>query len=91
MAKKKKELTFVSMMADVFKEKLKVVQAIQVTESLGNEKTKKREFNGLVDAMKSHSLKVGTILTDDEYDDVTYEEFRIMIRPVWFWLLNKKG
>ncbi len=73
----------------IIKGKLKVAQALQVTESLSNEKTKKRELNGLIDAMECYSLSEGMILTDDEYDDVTHDDFKIAVRPVWFWLLNE--
>ncbi len=74
----------------IIKEKLKVTGAMQVTESLKNERTRKRELNGLVDAMKKYELKEGAILTDDEFDDIKHENFKIKVRPIWFWLLNKE-
>ena len=75
----------------IVKEGLKVTEAIQVCTSLDNEKTEKREFNGLIDALKTYNLKKGLILTENEYDTKKYEGFEIKIRPMWFWLLNKNG
>ncbi len=74
----------------IVKEGLKISLAIQVTESLDNEKTRKREFDGLVDAMRTHKLKEGLILTDDEFDNIKYQKLKIKVRPIWFWLLNKE-
>ena len=50
----------------VIKEGLDIVQAIQVSESLKNNNTKKREIEGLLDACIKYNLKEGLILTEDE-------------------------
>ena len=74
----------------VIKENLKVTGAIQVTKSIDKETTKQREINGLVEALKRFKLSKGLILTEDEFKDIGNEGLKISVRPVWFWLLNKK-
>ncbi len=63
-------------------EKGKIIEAIQVTWSL-NEQNKKRELNGLKEAMQKYGVK-GTIITYDQKE--TIEGIKIM--PAWEWLLK---
>ena len=65
-----------------------LTNAIQVTESLANPKTQKREINGLVDAAQQYGLEDGLILTDNEYDDIVQDGIYIHVRPIWFWMLS---
>jgi len=74
----------------VIKEGVKIVEAIQVTQSLGNEKTRKRELNGLPEAMITYDLSEGLILTEDEEEELQMESRKISVLPVWKWLLMKK-
>lgn len=73
----------------IVKKGLKVSEAIQVTESLDNDRTRERELNGLAHAMKAYKLKEGLVLTDDEFDEIKLDRLTVKVRPVWFWLLNK--
>lgn len=73
----------------VIKLGLDIVQAIQVTENMDDEVTKKREFNGLFDAMDTYGLKEGLILTSDTEGEELVEGKKIMIKPIWKWLLEK--
>lgn len=82
--KKTKECDF------IIKTNLNVTEAIQVAQNLENKKTRDREINGLVEALKECNLDTGTIITDDEYKNTTAENRNIKIRPAWFWLLNKE-
>ncbi len=66
----------------------KVYQAIQVCYKLNNE-NKQREINGLQSAMDKFGLKEGTILTHDQSEIINEKEKRIVIKPVWEWLLEK--
>lgn len=76
----------------LIKEGLDIVQAIQVTDNMYEEATKKREIEGLIDAMKTYNLKKGLILTKDEEDEFEQEGFKISVKPIWQWLLeNSKG
>lgn len=65
----------------------KIIQAIQVTKSLADPKTKKREVGGLLEAMGEHKLKEGLIITDDEYDTIKIDKVTIKILPLWYWLI----
>lgn len=76
----------------IIKEELKITQAIQVTDNLNDEKTRKREIDGLMEAMKTYNLKEGLILTKDEEKDFEQDGFKIKVKPIWKWLLeNTKG
>lgn len=77
----------------VIKESLDITKAIQVTKSLDNIQTKKREFDGLLDAMSSYKLKTGLILTEDEeftekINDKDGNSYTVKVLPVWKWLLQ---
>ena len=72
----------------LIKEGMHLTNAIQVTESLANPKTQKREINGLVDAAQQYGLEDGLILTDNEYDDMMHDGICIHVRPIWFWMLS---
>jgi predicted AAA+ superfamily ATPase len=71
----------------VIRENNKIQQAIQVTAYLDNIETKKRELNGLIQAMKEYDLKTGLILTLDTESEEQIEDFVIKIMPVWKWLV----
>lgn len=70
-------------------EKGKVVQAIQVTKSLAEAKTKKRETDGLYEAITQHKLKEGLILTEDDVSTSKIGNKTIRVMPVWYWLLGE--
>ena len=69
----------------LIKKELKITQAFQVTRSLKEKSTKEREIKGLLEAMQTHQLSKGTILTMDEEGEE--KELGIDILPVWKWLL----
>lgn len=78
----------------VLKQGTKIVVAIQVCLSLQNPETKKRELQGLFEAMESYGLNQGFILTEN--DKISTEEihtdsskYTIHIMPIWWWLLSK--
>jgi len=71
----------------IIKEKLKIIEAIQVCFNL-NEKNEKREFKGLLESMKKFNLKKGLILTYNQEDKLKKENKKIIIKPVWKWLLE---
>lgn len=73
----------------VVKSASKVVNAIQVCYEL-NEDNKKREINGLIEAMDMLNLKSGLILTHDKEDDLFVSGKKIKVKPVWKWLLQKQ-
>lgn len=76
----------------IIKKGLKITQAIQVTKSLVNPETRKRELSGLKDAMKKYNLSQGLILTENETEEFEFENYKIIVKPIWKWLLeNSKG
>ncbi len=87
-SKGKKECDF------IIKEGLKVTEAIQVCASLDKGETKDREMAGLLEAMTQYKLQVGIILTEDEEGEEKVETLegivRVVIKPLWKWLLETK-
>ncbi len=60
----------------------------QVCSYLDVESTKSREINGLTEAMNFFNLDIGYILTMSEESEIHPEGKKIMIMPVWKWLLE---
>ena len=46
------------------------------------------KIRGLLDAMDTYSLKEGFIITEDQDDEMMVGNFKIIIRPLWKWLLD---
>ncbi|MFH1387991.1 MAG: ATP-binding protein [Patescibacteria group bacterium] len=65
----------------------KVKQLIQVSQNLKENKTKEREINGLITALKELKLKQGLILTEDEEEVITLKGIKIIVQPIYKWLL----
>ena len=80
--KGKKECDF------IVKDGKAISNAIQVCHSLKDAGTRKRELEGLLEAMKEFKLKKGTILTYDEAESIEVEGSKIEVVPVWQWLLR---
>ncbi len=72
----------------IIREKGRINRAIQVTQYL-KKNNREREINGLIEALKKFKLKQGLILTYDQEEEITIREKKIMIKPVWKWLLTK--
>ena len=75
----------------LLRENQSIVMAVQVTVSLNDPKTRKRETEGLAEAMEEHGLPPGLILTEDEEGEITLGKNKIDVLPVWKWLLVHKG
>ena len=54
-----------------------------------NEDNREREIAGLTEAMQKFKLKKGLILTYDQEEEIQHEGKKIIIKPVWKWLLEK--
>ncbi|MEW6584348.1 MAG: ATP-binding protein [Nitrospirota bacterium] len=74
----------------VVKEGNNVSEVIQVSQTLADEKTKKREMRGIVDACKEFRLKRGIIITNDTSQDFEVEKINIRAVPLYYWLLTDK-
>ncbi|HML25761.1 MAG TPA: ATP-binding protein [Methanomethylovorans sp.] len=66
----------------------RITSAIQVTKELDLH-NRKRELEGLIEAMKAHELQEGLILTKDTEDLIEIDERKIFVKPVWKWLLDQ--
>ncbi len=71
----------------VLKEGLVVKEAIQVCYELTKD-NKDREINALLEALEKFKLKKGLILTYDQEDSLVIGKKKIMVVPVWKWLLQ---
>jgi len=90
LKRKNKELYFFKEKNEcdfVIKEQNKITQAIQVCYDL-NEENKKRELNGLLEALERFKLKKGIILTYDNEEEMKIGNKKINIKPIWKWLLE---
>ncbi len=74
----------------ILKEGLRITKAIQVCHTIENLNTKQREIDGLLEALKLYKLKEGLILTMDKEEEIVFDNYKIIIKPVWKWLLEKQ-
>ncbi len=65
-----------------------VIDAIQVTWSLSDPLTEKREIDGLLEAMNIFNLNEGKIITYDEEGNKTFNNRKIKILKAWKWILD---
>ncbi|MCL7412790.1 MAG: ATP-binding protein [ANME-2 cluster archaeon] len=72
----------------IIKEGLDITAAIQVTLSLKDEAVRKRELRGLTEAMDTHNLNTGLIITENEHETVTIDDRTITLKPVYEWLIE---
>ncbi|MBI2251720.1 MAG: ATP-binding protein, partial [Armatimonadetes bacterium] len=71
----------------VIKKGLKIEKAIQVSYSLTNPKTKEREIRSLIEAQKELKVNNLLILTKNEEKQEKIGNIKIIILPLWKWLL----
>lgn len=72
----------------VLREGLRINEVIQVSVNLSNPETKKREIEGVIEAMTAYKLDSGLILTFEEEDILNSGGKKIVVKPVWKWLLE---
>lgn len=65
-----------------------IINAIQVSCYL--KKNKDREIAGLLEAIEMYGLKEGLILTLDDEEEITINNKKITIKPVWKWMLENE-
>lgn len=71
----------------VITKKDKINEAVQATYEL-NEGNREREISGLLSAMEFFRLNKGLILTNDQEEELIKDNKKIVIKPVWKWLLE---
>ncbi len=67
------------------KEGGRIKMAIQVTYEM-NEENKRRELNGLLEAMGKFGLNEGLIITFNQEDEINIRGRKIVLKPVWKWM-----
>lgn len=72
----------------IIRENNQIVQAVQVASHLSDEEVKRREIDGLVEAMTAYGLTEGLILTENEQDTLEVDNYQIKVVPIWKWLLD---
>jgi predicted AAA+ superfamily ATPase len=60
---------------------------VQVSFSVTDIETKKRETKALENAMRELKIKQATIITYDEEETIDTDDYSIQVIPVWQWLL----
>jgi len=70
----------------LIREGRKIVEAIQVTLSLQDEYVKKRELKGLLEALNTHNLTEGIIITETEKNNFEVDGKKINVIPLAQWL-----
>ncbi len=70
-------------------ENKKVKEAVQVCWDI-SPTNRERELNGLLEAMEKYKLKRGLILTNDQEEEIAVDTKKIIVMPVWKWLLEKR-
>ena len=71
----------------IIREGIVTKDIIQVVYNLNEEKTMKREVNGLLECAKEFKAKEGIIITKDFENKQEIEGVRITFIPLWKWLL----
>lgn len=72
----------------VVREGVRITQAYQVTVKMDDEKTRKRELEGLQEAMEIYDLSEGYIITLNEKEELTVDGKAVHIIPAWEWMLK---
>lgn len=85
--KQKKECDF------IIRDKYEISEAIQVCTDMQDKNTRKREIDGLLEALAAYSLPRGCLITEDEsgveQHDLNGVVYTIEIIPCWQWLLSE--
>jgi len=71
----------------IVKKDLNIKKAIQVTWQL-TDHNKKRELNGLLEALNKYNLNQGLLLTFDQENIIKIDNKKIILMPVWKWMLE---
>lgn len=72
----------------ILREGNQITQAIQVTAGFTDDEVKKREVNGLVEALETYNLSEGLILTEHDEETFRVGELQIIVLPIWKWMLS---
>ncbi len=73
----------------VVKEKGRISKAIQACFEL-TEENKKRELDGLIEAMDKFKLNSGLVITNNQQDELSINGKKIAVKPAWKWMLENE-
>jgi len=73
----------------VLQKENRITQAVQVSSKI-DDLNEKREYSGLMSALKTFNLNEGLILTNDQESTIKMNGKTIQVIPVWKWLLEDK-
>jgi uncharacterized protein len=51
---------------------------------------REREYSGLLEALEAYGLDRGLILTEGEEFEEIIQDKKIIVRPIWKWLMEQK-
>ena len=57
---------------------------------MNDEKIRKREIDGLMEAMNAYGLAEGYILTMEEKEELEIDGKQVHVLPTWEWMLREK-
>ena len=66
----------------------KVIQCIQVSYDISNDKTRKREIDGLMLAHRQTGCDNLLLLTDHVYEEIEKDGVKMVVKPVYEWCLE---
>jgi hypothetical protein len=72
----------------IVKNGVEITEAIQVTTTLSDEKTRKRELRGLLECCNTFGLKQGVIITAATAEELDIEGVTVKVTPLYRWLLT---
>lgn len=73
----------------VVREGMRIMKVYQVTIVMNDEKTRKREIEGLMEAMNAYGLAEGYILTMEEKEELEIDGKQVHVLPTWEWMLRE--
>lgn len=73
----------------VIKDGNKISMLIQVTESIDEDRVRKREIDAVITAMDELKIKTALILTYDSEEKIKLKNKSIVVKPIYKWLLEK--
>ena len=71
----------------IVKQGFDVKEAIQVTVTMSDDKTRKREIRGLMDCCEEFGLQNGLIITLDSSEEFDLNGVEVNVMPLYRWLL----
>jgi len=72
----------------IIRENNKITYAIQVCYDFSSDEARKREVQGLLEAMQIYNLEEGTIITMNQEQEMHIEDKKINVVSAWKWLLH---